>query len=133
MRRRCYYVKDKHFKDYGGRGIAVCESWRQSYCDFREWAVKNGYKAGVQIDRIDNAGNYEPANCRWVTPTINARNTRKNRFIEAFGERKTLSEWAEDGRCRVNQYTLRKRLVRGWEPESAITKENCAFCSSLAA
>lgn len=75
MRKRCYDKMDKRYYRYGGRGIIVCEEWRYTYQIFKKWAINNGYKSDLQIDRIDNNGNYEPSNCRFVTNKENCRNT----------------------------------------------------------
>ncbi len=72
MRERCRYRHHVSYHRYGGRGITVTSEW-DSYTVFREWALANGYADGLTIDRIDNDGNYEPANCRWITKSENAR------------------------------------------------------------
>lgn len=74
MKKRCYNINCPKYKIYGGRGISVCDEWRDSYIKFKEWACTNGYSDDLSIDRIDNNGNYEPSNCRWVDNSIQMRN-----------------------------------------------------------
>lgn len=112
---------------YGGRGIRVCDEWQVSFEAFRDWSHANGYADNLTIDRIDNDGHYEPANCRWVSAQENIRNRPKHPpasqiLVTAFGETKNLTEWSADPRCRVTAVTLSARLKRGVEPEAAITK-----------
>ena len=76
MVQRCENPKTEFYPDYGGRGIKVCEEWRNSRETFFNWAIQNGWEEGLTIDRIDNDGNYEPSNCRWTTQTIQTRNQR---------------------------------------------------------
>lgn len=120
MRKRCSDPSSNSFEYCGARGIRVCDEW-QGFGPFGEWASVNGYSDALQIDRIDNDGNYEPSNCRWVTCKENCRNMRKTLFLEAFGERKALTAWADDGRCVVRLGTLRARVSAGWGVEEAIT------------
>ena len=78
MKMRAYNPKHKHYNDYGGRGITICEEWKNDFVPFYNWAMANGYEEnkGLSIDRIDNDGNYCPENCRWTTPTMQSRNQR---------------------------------------------------------
>lgn len=91
---RCNNTKNTNYNFYGGRGIKVCQEWKDA-SKFQKWAVDNGYKDGLSIDRIDVNGNYCPENCRWVTIKEQARNKRNNHFIYFNGERKCLVEWLE--------------------------------------
>lgn len=74
MKARCYVVKNKSYHRYGGRGIKICQEWLGEKDVFINWALENGSKKGLQIDRRDNDGNYEPGNCRFVTPLVNSNN-----------------------------------------------------------
>lgn len=74
MKNRCYNVHHKQYKDYGGRGIQICEEWLYNFRAFYDWAMANGFSEELEIDRIDNDGNYEPSNCRWVTHKVNVNN-----------------------------------------------------------
>ena len=122
MIQRCTNPKHPAWKDYGGRGITVCEKWLHSYEAFRDWANSNGYADDKQLDRHpDNNSGYSPSNCRWVSCQTNQRNRRDNLMIEAFGESKCLAEWLSDHRCKVSGGALRWRIARGWEPVRAIT------------
>ncbi len=85
MIQRCTNKNSKAFKDYGSRGINVCSEWINSYITFKDWALSNGYIEGLTIERINNDGNYEPSNCKWITNSeqkLNTRKSIKNRFTE---------------------------------------------------
>jgi hypothetical protein len=126
MRDRCSNPKNDHWKLYGGRGIVVCERWRDSFENFL--ADMGTRPAGCTLDRFPNRdGNYEPGNCRWATSQQQGRNTRRCRPITAFGETKLMVEWSEDPRCAVGVDTLRARLRRGFEPEWSISEPPLAL------
>ncbi len=98
MMSRCNIVTCREYKNYGGRGIKVCDEWSNSDTgrrDFVVWAMNNGYKPGLSIERIDNNGPYAPWNCRWATNKEQCNNTRRNVFIEVKGHRLTLKQWSE--------------------------------------
>ena len=120
MKGRCLNKDSQYYSHYGARGIVVCERWM----DFKNFYADMGDPPlGMSIDRIDNNGNYEPSNCRWATQQQQGRNTRKNRIIRAFGETKTVADWADDQRCTVPYGTLYARLFRyGFTNEAAISK-----------
>jgi hypothetical protein len=120
MRARCSRpCQDRHL--YFDKGITVCRQW-EVFDEFRKWAMENGYRPGLFIDRIDGNGNYDPGNCRWATPAESAQNRDGRVLISAFGETKHLQEWAEDPRCTVSVATLDSRIrVCGWSPEKAIS------------
>lgn len=122
INRRCYSVTGEDYHHYGGRGISVCEEWRKDFKSFYDWAI-NRWKPGLEIDRINNDGNYEPDNCRFTTRKVQTNNTRVNHRLTAFGETKTLSEWCDDPLCVVAYAALKTRINRHkWMPEKALTK-----------
>lgn len=122
IKNRCYNSNEPSFKNYGSRGISVCNEWRDNFTAFRDWAITNGYDDSLEIDRINNDGNYEPSNCHWVTHKENSRNTRRNHPLTAFGDTKSIAEWVDDNRCVVKYDVLQWRITCGhWNAEIAIT------------
>lgn len=118
MGNRCNNVNCKAYKDYGGRGIKVCDEWLSSFENFYEWAIANGYKKGLTIDRIDNNGNYEPDNCRWITHRENCWNRRNTLYIMYKGITKPLPQWCYE--LGLSYSKTRQRLkVLHWSVERA--------------
>lgn len=95
MIQRCNNPKAPNYHNYGGRGITVCKEWENDYFAFRNWALENGYEETLTLDRIDNDGNYEPSNCRWVSMKVQSNNKRDNLRITYQGETHTVQEWSE--------------------------------------
>lgn len=119
MHRRCKDTRAVNFDRYGGRGITVCSEW-ENYDVFVEWAMANNWKPGLQIDRIDNSGPYEPANCRFVSPKENSNNRRSTKFYTFNGKTQSLKAWAEE--YGINYGTLRTRILEfKWGFEEALT------------
>jgi len=117
-KRRCYDSRTKWFHLYGGRGIRVCDRWRDSFENFL--ADMGECPQGLELDRYpDQSGNYEPGNCRWASKKQQGRNTRMNHLVTVNGETLTLTEWAE--RLGATYYTLRDRLRRGWSLEKTVS------------
>lgn len=94
MKARCNNPKSKDYKYYGGKGIAVCKEWRDDFIVFYNWAMSNGYKEGLTLDRINHDGNYEPANCQWITRSENAKKVFKDNpaLREKIGALKRLEK-----------------------------------------
>ena len=118
IKTRCYNETDSHYERWGGRGIKMCDEWRESYDAFKEWALANGYEDNLTIERIDNDGDYCPENCKWITHKQQARNKRNNHFLTYNGERKCLGEWCEI--YNIPRSTLWNRVDRGWTPEECL-------------
>ena len=118
MKQRCYNSNNKAYKNYGGRGIKVCDEWKGSSFSFYNWAINNGYKEGLTLDRIDNEKDYCPQNCRWVTMAVQQNNKRTNRFFTYKGITKTIMQWSKDKN--ICYGTLIQRINNGKEPFAPI-------------
>ena len=94
MIQRCYNPNNKNFKDYGGKGIGICEDWLNNPKSFEDWAISHGYENDLTIDRIDSNKNYCPDNCQWITLEENSRRANAN-FIEVDGKTLSGTQWAE--------------------------------------
>lgn len=95
MKDRCYNVHSPNYYRWGGRGITICDEWKDNFSVFYSWAMENGYSENLTIDRIDNNGNYEPSNCRWATIEEQSRNRKSNVVIQIGNSKRTLKEWCE--------------------------------------
>lgn len=93
MKQRCNNPKNVWYKNYGARGIKICDSWQNDFMSFYNWSINNGYSDELSIDRIDVNGNYEPLNCRWVTKLIQQNNMRRNKLITYKNKTHTVAEW----------------------------------------
>ena len=120
MRQRCSNPNGTRNNIYYAKGIKVCEEW-ESFPVFREWALQNGYRDDLSIDRIDVNGNYEPSNCRWVDQITQQNNKTSNRIIVYKGEAHTICEWARIKG--INSGTLWARInVSKWDIERALNE-----------
>ena len=120
MKDRCYNKNNKRYDIYGQKGIKICDEWLNSYEAFRDWAMSNGYKEDLTIDRINSNGNYCPDNCRWTTAEVQANNTSRNHLLTYDGETKTMSQWAKE--VGLSYYTLRNRInCLGWNVDKSLT------------
>jgi hypothetical protein len=115
---RCHDPKNSSYALYGGRGITVCDRWRESFSDF---ACDMGpIPAGMSLDRIDNDGPYSPENCRWADRKTQGRNRRTNRLITAHGKTASIVEWSEITGLTLD--TLQTRVRRGWPDEDIVSR-----------
>lgn len=120
MIKRCYYKSENGYKNYGGRGIAVCDEWKNDNEKFFAWAIDNGYRNGLTIDRIDNSKGYCPENCRWVDMKAQCNNRRSNHIITYNNKSQTLTQWAEE--YGIPPKTLSARILSlKWNTEKALT------------
>lgn len=116
MLRRCH---DKTDKNYGAKGICVCDEWLD-YRNFKEWAENSGYIDGLTIDRVDNNKGYCPENCRWADRKTQNNNTSRNHMITFNGETKTMAQWAET--TGISYDAIKSRLNKhGWSVDRALT------------
>lgn len=120
IKERCFTPSDSIYKYYGGRGIIMCDEWKNDFLSFYQWAMANGYDDNLTIERINVNGNYEPLNCCWTTEKAQANNKRNNHYIEFNNEVHTLAEWSEITNIPYN--TLENRINRiGWSIEKSLT------------
>ena len=118
MHDRCYNRNSPKYNRYGGRGISICDEWRNNVEAFYLWAMSNGYREGLSIDRIDNNGNYCPENCRWATNKEQCNNRGSNIIVIVDGEVKTLAQLSKESGIKYR--TIHARYNRGWRGRSLI-------------
>jgi hypothetical protein len=127
MVQRCYNPNHKAYKHYGGKGVTICDEWRNDFGVFLKWALENGWRKGLKIDKDIKAKTngpaiYGPEYCSIVTQSKNLRNREGNRVIEYLGESRCMKEWAEI--IGISYSALRARLDRGWSIDRAFKNEN---------
>lgn len=120
IKARCYNKNHKNYDRYGGRGVVMCDDWKNSFQEFEQWALQNGYEDGLTVDRIDNNGIYSPDNCRLVTRVAQANNRSNSIMVTYNGITETLSWWAKE--LGIKYSTLYYRINTGVEPEMAFVK-----------
>jgi hypothetical protein len=119
MYQRCYNPENKRYSDYGGRGISICTHWLKSFENFLEDMGEPPFP-GASLDRINNDGDYEPANCKWSDRKEQNRNTRKTRWVEFEGKMRRLQELAEEFKINVSSLTSRLGMYK-MDLEAALT------------
>lgn len=125
MKDRCYNPKFKDYKNYGGRGITVCDEWQTLHSwkggrAFKKWALENGYADNLTLDRIDVNKGYSPENCRWVTMKEQQNNKRNNRVITYNGKTQTIAQWSRETGLPFK--TIQNRLNRHLPAEKVLSK-----------
>lgn len=118
---RCYLETNPSYPDYGGRGVTVCDKWRESFETFAADVGRKPFR-GAQLDRIDNDGNYEPGNVRWASAKEQANNRRSNRIVEWGGQSMTVQQWGEH--LGIDPQKIRNRLRRGWAVPEVFSLED---------
>ena len=118
---RCTNTKDKHAKYYVNRGITMCEEWINDPLSFCTWALENGYKKGLTIDRIDNNKGYSPENCRFITIKEQCNNRRTNHFITIDNQTYTVAQWSEISGIGVS--TIKRNIKKGYKNKDILKPE----------
>ena len=119
IKSRCHNSNLPDYKNYGGRGIEICNEWINDFKAFYDWAMQNGYADNLTIDRIDVNGNYCPENCRWVSRETQAKNKRTNRYLTWNGKTQTITAWAKE--VHLSHASIAYRLDKlGWDIEKSL-------------
>lgn len=122
MKRRCYTPGATQYKWYGGRGIKVCEKWKNSFKTFYDWAISHGWTKGMSIERKDVNGDYCPENCSIIPLKQQPRNTRATRWVEYKGEKMSLVECVERFSDIEYKIVWQRLFINGYSLEDALTK-----------
>lgn len=119
---RCYCKTHKDYKDYGKRGIIVCQEWLDDFMNFYKWAMNHKYNDNLTIDRINVNGNYEPSNCRWVTNKEQQNNKRSSVYLTYQGKTQTMTQWSNE--LGINYGTIKSRKKYGWSDKECLFGKN---------
>lgn len=127
MKSRCLNPNSIKFKNYGGRGIKICEEWKNNFMSFYNWAIENSYntnktRAEQTLDRINNNDDYKPSNCRWTTHSQNCRNRNNNAYLTKDGVSKTIVEWSEE--LNLNSKIIYERAKKYTDINDILSQEN---------
>lgn len=120
MKQRCLNPNQKFYKNYGGRGIKICDEWLD-YKNLKKWAINNGYREGLDLDRINNDGNYEPSNCRWISHKVNCNNRSTRKIIKIKGKEYTVEDIVK--KYNLSKTCIHNRLKRGDKEEELIRQK----------
>lgn len=127
MKKRCNVPTNKYYKYYGGRGVKVCDEWQNDFLNFYKWAIKNGYKKGLQLDKDIKAKQsgippllYSPDRCQFVTPQMNCRYRRNSIFITYDNKTMCIKEWSEYLHIPIG--TIMDRYLKGWNVDKILSK-----------
>lgn len=118
IKQRCNNSNNPRYKDYGERGIKVCDEWLNDFMMFYNWSMSNGYNDTLTIDRIDVNGNYEPSNCRGATTKQQADNRRDNVYLTYNGKTQTMMEWSDE--LNISYNTIKQRHRKKWSDKECL-------------
>lgn len=121
IKNRCYYKSAQNYRNYGARGIKMCDEWANSFEKFRDWAFQSGYRDDLTIERIDFNGNYCPENCTWIPRSAQSSNTRRCVIITYNGKTQNLNDWCKE--LNLDYKRINNRIKKlGWSFERAISE-----------
>lgn len=121
MKTRCYNPNYELYSRYGGRGIKVCDEWKDNFKEFYNWAI-NGWEKGLTLDRINNDDDYKPDNCRWVDRVEQANNRHTNYLIKYKGKIKTMAQWSRI--LKIDYSFIQSRMYKNKTMEEVVEEWN---------